>query len=325
MTNLARLHLLLNHSPIIGTILALCLFSASLIADRDELKEASLVLFSFIALVAVPAFMSGYAAEGVIKDNPDVSMELILAHQGAALLAFVFMELTGVVSLVAEWRFSRSDKNPWMLRPARAHLIAVLILAAGTVVLLTITGTTGGYIRHPEIMSGPTGPEAPSLVGALGARIIPAFKFVVIDYSMWVWPILEDLHFLGLILLLGATGALNLRILGLLKRLPVAPLHRYIPWGIAGFIVNIITGFLFFMGMPGFYMPNLVFQTKMLAILLAAGNLLLFYCTSAFRMWENLGPGEDAPRVAKFIAAISLFLWIAVIVLGRYIPFGEVT
>ena len=322
MTNLAQLHLLLNHSPIIGTIVALCLFAASLIADRDELKEASLVLFSIIALVAIPAFMSGYAAEGAIKDTPDVSIELIQAHQGAALLALIFMEWTGVVSLLGVWRFSRSAKNSWMSRPARAHLIAVLVLAAATVALMTITGTTGGDIRHPEIMSGP---QVPSVVGALGARIIPAFKFVVIDYSMWVWPILEDLHFLGLILLLGTTGALNLRILGLLKQLPLAPLHRYIPWGIAGFIVNIITGFLFFMGMPGFYMPNIVFQIKMLAILLAAGNLLLFYCTSAFRTWENLGPGEDAPRVAKFIAASSLFLWIAVIVLGRYIPFGEVT
>ena len=77
--------------------------------------------------------------------------------------------------------------------------------------------------------------------------------------------------------------------------------------------------------MPGFYVPNIVFQIKMLAVILAGGNLLFFYCTSAFRTLEDLGPGEDAPRFAKFIALSSIFLWIAVIVLGRYIPFGEVT
>jgi len=322
MMNPVRIHLLLNHSPIIGTIIALGIFVVSLIGNRDELKQASLALFALIALVAIPAFMSGYAAQNAMKDNPDVSMALIQAHQGAALLAFISLELTGFVSLLGLWRFSRTVKNPWMTRPARVNLIALLVLAAATVGLMAITGTTGGDIRHPEIVSGP---EPTSVIAAWGARITPVFQFVVIDYSMWVWPILEDLHFLGLILLLGTTGALNLRVLGFLKQLPVAPFHRFIPWGIAGLIVNIITGFLFFMGMPGFYVPNIVFQIKMLAIILAGGNLLFFYCTSAFRTLEDLGPGEDAPRFAKFIAFSSIFLWIAVIVLGRYIPFGEVT
>jgi len=137
--------------------------------------------------------------------------------------------------------------------------------------------------------------------------------------------VLEDLHFLGLILLLGTIGVLNLRILGFLKQTPIAPLHRFIPWGIAGFAVNVVTGFLFFIGMPNFYIVNLVFQLKMLAILVAGANLLLFNCTSYFRELEHLGPGEEAPRFAKIVAVTAIFLWIAIIVLGRYIPFGEVT
>jgi uncharacterized membrane protein len=321
MMNPAHIHLLLNHSPIIGTIIALIMFGAALIGKSNELKQASLALLILIALVAIPAFMSGFAAQGLIKDDPDVSMDLIQTHQGAALLAFVCMEITGAAALFALWRFSRTVKNPFESKPSGATQLVVLVLAAATVGLMAITGTTGGDIRHPEITTA----GATSIVGSLGARIMPVFQFIVIDYSMWVWPILEDLHFLGLILLLGTTGALNLRILGLLKRLPVAPLHRYIPWGIAGFIVNIITGMLFFMGMPGFYVPNVVFQIKMLTILLAGGNLLLFYCTSAFTSLEEVGPGQDAPAFAKFMAAASIFLWIAVIVLGRYIPFGEVT
>jgi hypothetical protein len=72
----------------------------------------------------------------------------------------------------------------------------------------------------------------------------------VVEYSNWIWPILEDLHFIGLILILGAIGLLNLRILGFLKQLPVAPLHRFIPWGIAGVFINVVTGILFFIGMP---------------------------------------------------------------------------
>jgi hypothetical protein len=320
--NLAHVHLLLNHLPILGTLIALGLFVVSVVGNQDDLKQVSLVLFSLIALVSIPTYMSGSGAEGLIKDSPDVSMAVIEAHQGAALIAFIFMEITGAVSVLGLWRFSRTVKNPWLSRPARLNLLAVLLFASATAGLMAIAGNTGGDIRHAEIVSQP---ETTSLVGNLGAKLIVFTQHFVIDSSMWVWPILEDLHFIGLILLLGAIGVVNLRVLGFLRQLPVGPLHRFIPWGIGGFGINVITGFLFYIGMPGFYNMNVVFQLKMFTILLAGATLLLFYCTSAFRKLENLGPGDDAPAFAKFIAVTSIILWIAVIVLGRYIPFGEVT
>jgi hypothetical protein len=320
--NLVHVHLWLNHLPILGTLIALALFGIALIFDRDDLKQAGLALFVMIALFSIPAYMSGNAAQNEIKDDPGYSMELIQAHQGSALMAFLFIELTGAVSLVGLWRFSRSEKNPWMERPAKWNLIAVLALAIATSGVMAVAGNTGGEIRHSEIAVGP-GPT--SAIGDVGFSISSAVQNFVINSSMWVWPILEDLHFIGLILIIGAFGALNVRILGMMKQLPVAPLHRFIPWGIAGFFINIVTGMLFFMGMPGFYTPNMVFQIKMFTIMLAGLNLLLFQCTSAFRSLEHLGPGEDAPLYAKIVAASSLFLWIAAIVLGRYIPFGEVS
>ncbi|PYS43445.1 MAG: hypothetical protein DMG14_00820 [Acidobacteria bacterium] len=320
--NLAYVHLLLNHLPILGTLIALGLFLVSLVANQDDLKQVSLVLFSLIALVAIPTYMSGSGAEELIKDSPDVSMAVIETHQGAALVAFIFMEITGAVSVLGLWRFSRTVKNPWLSGPARLNLLAVLLLASVTAGLMAIAGNTGGEIRHPEILSQQ---ESTSVVGNAGSKLILSIHHFVIDSSMWVWPILEDLHFIGLILLLGAIGVVNLRVLGFLKQLPVGPLHRFIPWGIAGFGINVITGFLFYLGMPGFYNMNFVFQLKMFTILLAGATLLLFYCTSTFRKLGELGPGEDAPPFAKFIAVTSIVLWLAVIVLGRYIPFGEVT
>jgi hypothetical protein len=321
--NLVHVHLWLNHLPILGTLITLALFVLSLAFDRDELKQAALGLFVMIALFSIPAYMSGSAAQKHLEENgPDVSMDLVQAHQGSALIAFMFIELTGAVSLLGLWRFSRSEKNPWLERPAKWHLFAVMILAVVTSGVMAIAGNTGGEIRHPEIAVGP-GPTA--AIGELGFSIASSVQHFVVDSSMWVWPILEDLHFIGLILIIGAFGALNVRILGMMKQLPVAPLHRFIPWGIAGFFINIVTGMLFFMGMPGFYTPNFVFQIKMFTIMLAGLNLLLFQCTSAFRSLEHLGPGEDAPLYAKIVAASSLVLWIAAIVLGRYIPFGEVS
>jgi len=320
--NLAHVHLLLNHWPIIGTFIGLGLFLVSLAANVDDLKQVSLGLFSLIALSAIPTYMSGNGAQEAIKESPGVSMAMIETHQGAALLAVIFMEITGAVSLIALWRFSRTVKNPRLSRPARLNLSAVLALAVVTSGLMAIAGNTGGNIRHPEILSGQ---EETSIAGAAGAALIASIHHFVIDSSMWVWPILEDLHFIGLILLLGTVGVVNLRILGFFKQLPLAPLHRFIAWGIAGFAVNVITGLLFYLGMPDFYIMNVVFQLKLFTIMLAGAILMLFYCTGAFRALGQLGPGEDAPRFAKFIAASSIVLWIAVIILGRYIPFGEVT
>jgi len=187
--------------------------------------------------------------------------------------------------------------------------------------MMFITGNTNGNIRHSKIVT----PKEPlSALGAAGGKIVPVIQDFVINYSMWVWPVLEDLHFIGLILLMGALGILNIRILGFLKPLPVAALHRFVPWGIAGFAINIVTGMLFFIGMPNFYTNNPDFQMKMLFVVLAGANLLLFYCTSAFQSVAHVRPGEDAPISAKLVAFSSLFLWISLIVLGRYMPFFEV-
>jgi len=320
--NLTELHLLLNHWPIIGTLITLGLFLVALVGDRDDLKQASLLLFSLIALFAIPAYMSGTGAAQAIQESPDVSMERIETHQGAALLAFISMEITGVFSLMALWRYSRTNKNPWKVGPARLNLFAVLLLSIVTSGLMGIAGNTGGDIRHSEIVA----PEQPlSLVGQIGARLVAGIQSFVIDISMWIWPILEDIHFFGLILLLATVGVLNLRILGVMKRLPIGPLHRFLPWGIVGFGLNVITGFLFYLGMPGFYNLNVVFQLKIFVILVAGAQLLLFYCTGAFRNLEHVGPGQDAPTLAKVMAFAAIVLWIAVIILGRYIPFGEVT
>jgi hypothetical protein len=61
----------------------------------------------------------------------------------------------------------------------------------------------------------------------------------------------------------------------------------------------------------------------MVAIVIAGTNLLLFYCTSAFRPLARLGPGDDAPCPPNLLREF-LLLWIAIVFLGRYIPSFEV-
>jgi hypothetical protein len=68
--------------------------------------------------------------------------------------------------------------------------------------------------------------------------------------NQWVWPACETLHFVGLALLIGNVGLMDLRLLGLEKRLPVAAVSRFVRWAVLGFVINLITGIMFFAGNP---------------------------------------------------------------------------
>lgn len=142
-----------------------------------------------------------------------------------------------------------------------------------------------------------------------------------VNSTPWVWPASEILHLMGLCLLIGCVALPDLRTLGMGKRLPLALLNRLVLWGAIGFIVNVITGALFFVAMPFQYVHNHIFQLKVLLIVLAGVNLGLFYATGIFREVRAMGPGDDAPGLAKVIAATSLVLWVGVLYLGRMLPY----
>jgi hypothetical protein len=141
-----------------------------------------------------------------------------------------------------------------------------------------------------------------------------------VNNTNWVWAIFETFHFIGMALLIGCVGILDLRMLGVGKRLAVGPLHRLVPYGILGFIINLITGALFFVAIPRQYMFNVAFIVKMSLIAIAGLNVLVFYVT-VYRAAERLGPGDDAPLKAKVAAAVSIAAWFGVMYFGRMLPF----
>lgn len=139
--------------------------------------------------------------------------------------------------------------------------------------------------------------------------------------SPWAFPAGETLHFIGLAMLFGFVAVLDLRMLGVAKQLPLAALHRLLPWGAAGFALTLLTGLLFIFSTPNQYLEDWVFWSKMGLIVLAGVNVLVFYAGGIYRQVERLGAGESAPAPAKLIAATSLSLWVGVMFFGRMLPF----
>ena len=136
----------------------------------------------------------------------------------------------------------------------------------------------------------------------------------------WLWPVCETLHFMGLTLLIGVTGVLDLRLLGFARGLPIRTIQRLIPWAVGGFVVNLVTGLLFFVGTPFQYL-GLTFAMKMLFIGLAGVNVLVFYATGLNERTDAVGPRGDTPSGAKAVGAISLLLWMGVLYWGRMLPY----
>ncbi len=138
--------------------------------------------------------------------------------------------------------------------------------------------------------------------------------------SAWGWPTVESLHFMGLSLLIGTVGLFDLRMIGLAKGIPMNALHRLVPWGIAGYALNVTTGFMFVSTAPDQYLFNPAFQTKLAFMAVAGINVLIFY-RFAFGPVKRSGADAKAPRAAQVAAAVSLTCWIGVIVCGRLITY----
>jgi hypothetical protein len=160
-----------------------------------------------------------------------------------------------------------------------------------------------------------------ALIEAFAKWIHTTSLSAAVSSSPWIWPTCETLHFLGMALLIGAIGVLDARMLGLFRHLPIRPLERLVPWGVAGFIINLVTGFVFFAGAPGQYIHNIAFGFKMLFIVAAGINVSLFYFTGLAERVDRLQPDEATPVTAKLVASTSLFLWFGVLFWGRMLPF----
>ena len=308
LAELSHLHLLLNHVPTLGFILALVAFVASFREKGDELRLFSLGLFFLIGIVALPAYTTGYGARLAIREQPGYSEALVETHQGAALFALVFMEATGFLAWLALWH-GRRTTSPIRWTPA------ILPLALLTVALMAAAGNIGGEISHPEIRATQELRPAPSGYAALLTRrsldaLNTRFPFA--------WPMAEVIHFGGLAVFFGIILMVNLRMLGVMKGASFADLHRALPWAAAAFAANTVSGMFFFALSPQQYTQSPAFYLKVTAIVVAATQVL--YLTHFDQPWA-VGRDDDPPMLSKVVAGSQIRLWVAVLYFGRMLPY----
>ena len=303
--NAAHLHLVLNHVPTLGAFVAVGLLLMALIRRNEALQQIGLEVLFIIAVVTLPVFVSGASARPALKNGPAFSDTAVRGHLDAAIAGFTVIELAGFAAWLALFQSSRRGHAARSLVTAATALLVVALLLMGR------AATLGGEIRHPEMLS----------VAASGGTIDPS-QFLasrISDYmvnSPWAWPAAETIHFIGLSLSIGVLLAVNLRILGVMRQVPFADVHRLLPWGMLGFGANLITGMLFFVGQPGQYISSSPFHWKVLFLVIAGANFL--YLT-VFR--KGFADRYDPNGADKAMAVVSIFSWLFVLYAGRMLPY----
>jgi uncharacterized membrane protein len=147
----AHLHLLLNHFPIIGTLIAVAVLAVGLLRKSADLTRAGLLMLVVVAILTLPTVLTGEPAEEMVEHMPGVTRDVIHTHEEAAETAAMIMYATGIAALAAL-------VLGWRGRTVRWLNAVVLLMGVVTFGLMARVGNLGGQVRHTEVRPGAAAP-----------------------------------------------------------------------------------------------------------------------------------------------------------------------
>jgi hypothetical protein len=138
----------------------------------------------------------------------------------------------------------------------------------------------------------------------------------------WLFPACQALHFIGMSLLFGAIGLVDVRILGYFKSIPIPSVLKLIPIAVVGFTINLLTGTCFLASNPYQYWPSPMFKLKM-AVIIWAGVNALYFTFAEHRRLAHVGADFEPDFQSRVLAGTSIVFWLIVILAGRLLPTFE--
>lgn len=159
-----HLHLLINHTPVIGSIAAVLLLLYGMVRKTAELERTALLTLVLTAVLAFASDQTGDGAADVARKISGIERADIRTHSRSADTALLVAEITGGLALIGLiFAFRRKDRADealprafvrWHQSPPRWAVVICLFGGLATVYFMSVTAFTGGEIRHPEIRSG---------------------------------------------------------------------------------------------------------------------------------------------------------------------------
>ncbi len=141
--------------------------------------------------------------------------------------------------------------------------------------------------------------------------------------SLYLFPVVETLHVFGIVSLVSSAFLLDLRLFGVgpMRDEPVEKLAKWVlPWVLAGFTLQVVTGVLMFSAEATRSAINSFFWYKMFMILGVGINALVFH-TTVYKQVGKWNNAHVAPLGARIYGTFSIVLWLGIITLGRWFSF----
>jgi hypothetical protein len=156
------------------------------------------------------------------------------------------------------------------------------------------------------------------------AQAIEASQFgTALRDSQWGFPALNLVHLIGLAIAGGTIVFWDLRLLGVgLRRAPVSQVGAsLLPWTWAGFAIMFVSGSMLVTIEAGRLYINIFFRMKVLFLILAGLNVLVFHRT-VYRSVPAWDQAQVAPVRARMAGGLSLLLWFSILACGRAIGYS---
>jgi hypothetical protein len=299
--NSAHIHIILNHVPSLGSIAGLLLLAVGIHKKDETIKQFAFGVLVLITMAVLPTYVTGAEAQRMIVKNPTYFAGQVQLHQNAAMITLLCMTAAGMFAWFAMWEYRRRNRS------GSLTTMCTLISTMAGVASVLVTASIGGKISHPEIRDA-----ADAAVAAVGGWQKGIEESV--NNQAWAWPTLEMVHYVGMAFLFGVSTIFLFRMLGIMKGISFRALHRLLPIAIIGFVINTITGMLFFIAAPGLYIAKQGFHIKIVGILLATAPIIYF--TMFDEPWK-MG-SDDNPHLTTKIAAVAIFVLVVVVMIyGR--------
>ena len=141
---IVHLHLLLNHFPVIGVIIAMLLLAVALLRRSGELTKISLAFLTLVGATSVLVFLTGEPAQEALEKLPGFSERLVDRHEDAALVATIVTGTIGALALAAMILYRRRPVPRWFTMLG----LVCAIVSSGA---MAYTAYLGGQIRHTEL------------------------------------------------------------------------------------------------------------------------------------------------------------------------------
>ena len=140
--------------------------------------------------------------------------------------------------------------------------------------------------------------------------------------SVWLFPLIECIHVVAIVFVIGSISRVDLRLMGVINReRPVVDVHEeMLPYTWTGFAIATIFGLLMWVSKPLVYLGMAFFDVKLALILLAFLNMLYFEYWP-FRHVSDWNRNPFPPVAARLSGAMSLALWVSVVICGRFMGF----